>query len=87
MKHVKGDFIAGWFKHEKSKFNFNNQLKLAKLWTNICTDAEEYEMSSALQVEIKKIIAERLAERKKKRDWKQKANYFINKIARKFRFL
>jgi len=73
----KVEFIVGWFRTEKSRLLFKDQLRLVKSWTDICISAEEYEMAAALQDEKKRLIEERINEKKKARTLSVRIWYFL----------
>lgn len=79
----KTKFIVTWFNNERSKLSFKNQIRLIKIWTNICISEEEYEMASALQKEKKKVIKEHIKKKQKSRTIKYKINFFYKKYWRK----
>jgi hypothetical protein len=49
---VKKNFIRSWYRLEKSKHEFPQQIELAREWIKICVDNDEFEMASALSDEI-----------------------------------
>ncbi len=79
----KVEFILAWYAKERVRFNFVNQVMLAKTWIAICTRNEEYEMASGLQKEKDRIIKEYLKTKRASRKWKQKAWYYWTKLKRK----
>ena len=81
----KVEFIVAWYNKERIRFSFTKQVILAKTWIKICTKNEEYEMSSAIQKEMEKIVKKYLKNKRDSRTWKQKMKYFFIKIKRKCR--
>lgn len=79
----KVEFILDWYNKERIRFNFVNQIMIAKSWIAICTKNEEYEMASALQKEKDKVIKEYLKTKRASRKWKQKIWYLWTKLSRK----
>ena len=80
----KVDFILTWFRTEGNKFTFRKKIQLAKIWIEICTKNEEYEMAAALKKEKEKVIKSYLKNKRASRTWKQKLWYFWTKLRRKF---
>lgn len=81
----KVEFIIAWYNKERVRFSFTKQVMLAKTWIGICTKNEEYEMSYALQKEMKKVINSHLKKKRDSRTWKQKVKYFWIRFKRKCR--
>jgi hypothetical protein len=81
----KSEFIVEWFRREKSTMSFKDQLRLVKAWMDICTEAEEYEMAASLKKEKVLLIKVRIATKKNNRTFRQKWDYFIIKLKRKFK--
>ena len=59
-------FIKNWYIVECAKLSFVDKIKLAKMWIEICTKDEEYEMAEAIKQEKNKIIRRHIKENKRK---------------------
>jgi len=77
-------FIVTWFNNERSKLSFANQIRLVKIWTDICIGDEEYEMAAVLQSEKKKLVANHIANKRKNRTWKENFPYPLGHIVENF---
>lgn len=80
----KVDFILAWFRSERNKFTFRKQIQLAKIWIEICTKNEEYEMASALSKEKDLLMKEFLKKKRESRTKKEKLLYLWTKFRRRF---
>jgi hypothetical protein len=80
----KVDFILTWFRTEGGKFTFRKKIQLAKIWIEICTKNEEYEMAFALSKEKEKLMLEFLKNKRASRTLKQILWFKWIKFKRKF---
>ena len=77
MASKKINFIKSWYNGECEKLSFNDRLKLARAWTEICVKDEEYEMAAALSVEKYKMIKNHIKEKRRGRSISQKIAIWI----------
>lgn len=78
-------FIKAWYVNECAKLTFGDNLKLARIWIDICLKDEEYEMAAAIKEERKKIIENHIKEKRSKRRFAQKLMITIFLLKRKIR--
>lgn len=81
----KRSFIKAWYKNECGELNFSDRLKLARVWTDICLNDEEYEMAAAIVEARDEMVKKHIRDKRKRRTLLQKIVTSLYLIKRKFR--
>lgn len=80
-------FIKSWYNSECENLSFNNKLKLSRVWIDICTEDEEYEMANALVAERRKMVIKHVKEKRARRSFSQKIALWTYLKKRRVRIL
>lgn len=80
-------FIKSWYNSECEKLSFNNKLKLSRVWIDICTKDEEYEMANALVAERRKMVIKHVKEKRARRSFLKRMSMWTYIQKRKIKIL